>query len=445
MRPSTTVVRKALIGSFILSVLFNGASVSRAAPANESIAEELVESGSGPGVKIFDRIVHLGTEATIQVDIIHDFNAIGLEPNAPVAREFVTSEIPVGGRAAERTNRTVVSPNQSNLILWADTDTEYGQAKIFVDFNMTKDLFGTDFDVYKAWAKFGYLRFGLDYTQFMNQVAIPETLDFEGPQLLPEARFAQAGFRIPIGHIVQVEKEHFFIHIGVETSKGQFTLDPLLDATSEDQVPSVVAKLTYNTPKRNLELAGVYRRLRATGNNSYDSSVNGWGLYLSGYLRTWKKDSLMMGIIGGRGIGALIDDTSGLGLDAAAISATDDQLRPVGMVGAWVGYQHFWNEHFRSTATAGYLKAYTQFIDRNYGATVGGPNGPNTEFVGIYDETVYSSANLIWSPLPLFDAGIEYLYGRQKMAPGSSSYEQNATGHDHRIQVTLRLNFEYGR
>ncbi|MFP6641264.1 MAG: hypothetical protein VCC04_13540, partial [Myxococcota bacterium] len=105
-------------------------------------------------------------------------------------------------------------------------------------------------------------------------------------------------------------------------------------------------------------------------------------------------------------------------------------------------YQRFWYSRLRSTATFGYLKAYTGFIDYRYGP-IYSLEQP-TEFIGILDQTVYSSVNLIWSPIRWFDAGIEYLYGHQMMAPGSSVYE-SSNGHDHRLQISFRLKLEYSR
>ena len=65
-------------------------------------------------------------------------------------------------------------------------------------------------------------------------------------------------------------------------------------------------------------------------------------------------------------------------------------------------------------------------------------------FVGIYNKTMYASANLLWTPFSFFSLGGEYLYGYQEMVAGSSSFNSNE-GHDHRLQITLRLNFEYVR
>lgn len=434
-----TIVRYRGLAIVVALTLSLSQGISWAAPENKTADKAIEKLAPGPGVQLLDHTVHFGLQSTLQVDIIHDFNAIGLDYTDSVAREFITAQIPVSGsRSAQNTNRTILSPNQSNLILWASTDTKYGEVKAFVDFNMTGDPWDTEFQVYKAWAKIGYLKFGLDYSLFMNQGAIPETLDFEGPQVLPEPTYAHVNLEFPIARIGSGKEKNIFVGIGIETSDAQVSVTEGFEATANDQVPSIIANVGYKTDKANLKLTAVYRRLSATGND-YDSNVNGWGLYLSGQIKTWGEDSVMGGILGGRGISALIDDTEGLNLDAFSISPSNAQLRAVGLLGVWGAYERNWNKYFRSTTTFGYLKAYTNFVNRTLG-----PKNPDDEYVGIFHETIYASANLIWSPIPLFDIGAEYLYGHQEMVAGSSDFDSN-DGHDHRIQVTLRINFEYVR
>lgn len=412
------------------------------APTWASAGAEEKPDGSktpGSGVRFLDHTFHYGVKATLQLDLIHDFNAIGLDVTDPVAREFITSEIPVSGSPASQfTNRTALSPNQSSLILWTSTETRLGEAKAFLDMNMTKSPWEAEFRVYKAWAQLGYLKFGLDYSLFMNQRAIPQTLDFEGPQSLPEPLYTHAKLEVPFARIGNEGEKNLFWGVGVEESKAQLTVDPQYGAAAENQVPSIYANLTYNTDRANLTLTGVYRRLRARG-PTYDSSANGWGLYLSGNINTWGEDSLMGGFFGGRGIAALIDDTTGLNLDAVSTSGPGGQLKAMGLIGAWAAYERIWNPDFRSTAAFGFLKGYSDFIDRNLG-----PRSSDGALVGIFKETIYTSVNLVWTPIPLFEFGAEYLYGHQEMKDGSTDFDSNK-GHDHRIQVTLRIIFEYAR
>ena len=401
---------------------------------------ERVKPEPEPTFEVFDHGVRVGISASVQLDIIHDFNALGLETDSPVPREFITSLIPVGGSASSRRNRTAFSPNQSELILWAASETRFGTAKALLDFNLAESVSDVEFQVYRVWGHLGPMRFGLDYTQFLNQAAIPATLDFEGPQALPEARYAQASLRFPLASIRSSEK-NLFLQLSVEDADAELTLPSnhaVNDISAVNQVPAVVAKFIYETDRANVQLAGIYRRLRAEG-NGYDSSIDGWGLNLSGYFELWGDDNLMAGIVGGEGISALVNDTAGLDLDAAPASTTDSSLEAVGLLGVWAAFQHAWSPTLNSTLSASFLRTYSGFIDRAFGPK----QAESGEFLGIYEKTVYSSANLVWSPLKWVDTGVEYLFGYQRVAEGTSSFGND--GYDHRIQVTFRLNFDYSR
>ena len=61
-------------------------------------------------LKIGGREVRVGISGAVQVDVIHDFNALGLRPDGSVEREFITGNIPVGGPPADLTNRTGSAP-----------------------------------------------------------------------------------------------------------------------------------------------------------------------------------------------------------------------------------------------------------------------------------------------------------------------------------------------
>ena len=142
--------------------------------------------------------VRVGISGAIQADVIHDFNALGLKPGDGQAREFITAYVPVGGPAADITHRTTFSPNQSYLTGWAETDTPWGPFKVYADVNLMGSTTEPEFQVYKVYGQWGWLKAGLDYTIWINQAAIPSTLDFEGPNAAPENRFTQASLKIPL-------------------------------------------------------------------------------------------------------------------------------------------------------------------------------------------------------------------------------------------------------
>ncbi len=382
-------------------------------------------------LQIGGRTVRVGIDGAIQLDVIHDFNAMGLTPGGSLQREFITAEIPVGGPASAITNRTAFSPNQSYLAGWAETDTPWGPLRIYADVNLMGSTTDAQFQIYKAYGQWGWLKAGLDYTLWLNQSAMPDTLDFEGPNALPEVRFAQASLKIPLQP--NTEKKEFFVTVGVEDAAGDITTPSTpAGTTSVDQIPSVIGKLSYEPDWAHFELGGMFRRLRVEG-PGYDQSLNGWGVTVSGSVDSWKNDNFIWGVQYGNALGAYIQDTSGLGLDAAPTSATNTDMKVIPAFGVWAAYQHWWTKSLRSSATYGFVHMDTDF-----------DLYPNTPGAGTYKQTQYASANLIWSPWPPFDVGLEYLYGHRTVTD-STAVDGSTTGDDHRVQFTMRWNFNYER
>ena len=400
--------------------------------ADKPVAAKIGASAPAP-LEIGGRRVRVGISGAIQADMIHDFNAVGLKPGGSVAREFITANIPVGGPAADITGRTGFSPNQSYLTGWAETDTPWGPFRVYADVNLMGSTTDTEFQIYKAYGQWGWLKAGLDYTLFLNQAAVPSTLDFEGPNAAPEVRFTQASLQIPLQ--LGSEKQELFFTVGVEDAAADMTLPsgPDMNITSVDRFPAVIGKFSYEPHWAHMELGGLYRRLKAEGTAGYDQSIDGWGVIFSGSINTWGNDNFVWGLEYGDALGAYMQDTSGLGLDAAPVSATDHTLKAVSAFGAWAGYQHWWSKSLRSSATYGYVR-----LDSDFDLF------PQPVDTGTYKQTQYASMNLVWSPWPPFDVGLEYMFGHRTVTDGTS-VDGSTTGRNHRLQFTMRWNFGWER
>ena len=404
-------------------------------PVKKAMAKASVdpkEMGANPPapLDIGGHKVRVGIAGAIQADVIHDFKALGLKPGDGQAREFITANIPVGGPAADITNRTAFSPNQSYLSGWAETDTPWGPFKVYADVNLMGSTTEPEFQIYKAYGQWGWLKAGLDYTIWINQAAIPSTLDFEGPNAAPENRFTQASLKIPLSP--GSENRKFFFTVGAEDAEGDMTLPA--GVTSVDQFPAVIGKFSYEPDWAHMELAGLYRRLKAEG-TGYDQSIDGWGVAFSGSIDTWGNDNFIWGLEYGDALGAYIQDTAGLGLDAAPVSPANTTLRAISAFGAWGAYQHWWSKSLRSSATYGIVRLDSDFDLLPNPAGVG---------AGTYKQTQYASMNLVWSPWPPFDVGLEYLFGHRTVT-NPTAVDGSTTGQDHRVQFTMRWNFGWKR
>lgn len=109
------------------------------------------------------------------------------------------------------------------------------------------------------------------------------------------------------------------------------------------------------------------------------------------------KDTLSFGVNAGNAIGRY---WGGLVVDGF-LDATG-QLDLPDQVGGFVAYRHFWNDRLRSTIALGALK-----VD-------------NPAFAAASTNKRCESAhlNLIYSPVPNTNFGVEYIYGRRETEGG---------------------------
>ena len=265
----------------------------------------------------------VGFNGTLEVDGIYDTNAVGLIPNKPVLREFVTSQIPATGtQAATRFPRYVISPNQTQLGVWFEQPTELARFRAYTLMNLFKDPYTVDFQIYKVYANYGWFKAGKDYTIFFNQSAAPDTIDFEGPNAIPYVRTPQLVMNIPLADFGF--RQHQGLVFGIEHMPAELTLInatgdqhmPEFDAAVNwgpvNQLPSFVGKYVYTPDGAHIEAAGLFRKLTGAGPD-YRSNCYGYGMALSGKIATWGKNNVILAAQGGQGIAAYSQDYCWLG------------------------------------------------------------------------------------------------------------------------------------
>jgi hypothetical protein len=166
-----------------------------------------------------------------------------------------------------------------------------------------------------------------------------------------------------------------------------------------------------------------------------DVNSIGGGVYISGHLNTWGKDSLKGGIVWGKGLGSMMGEwggNDGLVEYANGVGGFNSYLGEEW--GVHLAYTHFWTDSLRSSATVGYA-AVTN--NSTAALTAFGPALANIFF----DKSHFSvEANLMWSPVPKVDLGVEYVYF-QRNTYAFAAAGWSGEGHDNRLSVESVLHF----
>ncbi len=327
--------------------------------------------------------------------------------------EFIPATIPIPAPAG--VNNATVSIRPTRLTLdFLIPASKVGDVRFYFE----GDLFGTNATTPRlrhAYGQANNFLLGQTFTNFMDGDAFPDTLDFEGPNSMVNIRNPQFRYGFGLG-----KGKSFYVSVEKPSSDVSFTTP---NFSSEPSAPSPDGALRFRQefPAGHYQISSLLRSVAAsvgTGTNTKTDSVFGWGINVVGSAKTFGKDNFIVEGTYGRGIARYIQDTSGLGIDAAIVSVDDPHLRATPEVGVFGAYQHYWTKLVRSSVVYGF--AQVENTDFEPGST--------------YHKSDYSAANLVWNPIGSFNVGAEFLYGWQVLKDGQS-------GNAPRIQFSAKYNF----
>jgi len=377
---------------------------------DESASPRVDNAAIDPAMKGFfkipgtDTIMKIGGYA--KVDFIYDTKPIG------TFDYFVTSAIPTSGPDTQRGSQFTVQAKQTRLNLDLRRDTEAGKARLYFEGDWFGDAsFGFSQGGYKfrlrhAFGQVSNFAAGYSFSAFMDNDALPDTLDFEGPGSAAYLTLAGARYTWKVGANTNVS-------LAAEAPGAEVTT-PV--GGSRSTFPDITARARYEADRGHVQLSGVVRRLGWRSGDGASDTTLGYGINLAGSLKTVGNDYLVAGGIWGKGIARYISDITGLGLDV--IVDPDGNLQALEEYGGYAAYTHYWSPKVRSTAVVNYLG----MSNKAYQASTS------------FSNSQYYSANLIWNPAGSLNVGLEVLYGRYKTNDGLSA-------NDTRIQASVQYDF----
>jgi hypothetical protein len=233
--------------------------------------------------------------------------------------------------------------------------------------------------------------FGQTWMTFFNVGALPENLDFVGPA--ESTLFGrQAMIRYTSGNW-QFAAENPETTITPYGGGGRIVAD-------DNMIPDLVGRYNMKGDWGSVTVAGIVRELayenRASG---IDDSTYGYGISLSGKHGIGAKDDFRWMASAGSGLGRYI----GLNTANGAVLDANGNLEAIDSMGIFGSYRHFWNEKWRSNFTLGYLN-----VDND------------TELTGtvVTSKSQSLHINLIYSPVPKMDFGVEYMHANREIESG---------------------------
>jgi hypothetical protein len=317
-----------------------------------------------------------------RLDVIHDFDAIGDR------YEFLTTSIPTDGSTG---SRTTVSARQTRFNL--DVHHANDSLRLFAE----GDFFGPggDFRLRHAYGEFHGLMVGQNWSAFQDESIIPNTLDYEGPVGMVFVR--QPQLRVTFSPIDQYELA-FAIE---DASQSDSNVSLPFPGRDDHRLPDFIGRVRYETPSGHVQLASVLRDVGFDGDIVSGQHVTGWGMSLSGALHPGECDRLYAQTAFGEGFARYIEDLDGTGSDAAL--DWNGALVSLPAIGAFVGWNHRFTEHLQSNLVYGFAR-----ISNSAG-----------QASDAFHRSEYFSGNMIWTPSPKLDLGLEALWGSRQDKNGA--------------------------
>jgi cell division protein FtsB len=339
-----------------------------------------------------------------KTDFIRDLRPAG-DPE-----RFIPSSIPVPTSGGGTNSTVSVRPTRLNLDFLIPVQ-DVGSVRFFVE----GDLFGSSSTTPRmrhAYAQVKNFLIGQTFSNFQDPDSGPDQLDFQGPNAQVSLRNPQFRYTIPLA-----QKTTFRLALEKASSDIAFTT-PEFKALPSNQSPDGTATLRHDMDRGHVQLSGLFRSVGAFLPNGVSDSVFAWGFNFTGSQKTFGKDTFVYQGVYGHGIERYLNDTSGLGIDAAVKSTQDPHLEAVPVVAAYGSYQHFWVDRVRSSVMYGFVQA------------------DNTNFQPgtVFHQSNYASANVIWNVVGSLHIGTEFLYGWVVKKDGS-------TGNVPRLMLSAKYNF----
>jgi hypothetical protein len=246
--------------------------------------------------------------------------------------------------------------------------------------------------------------FGQTWMTFFNVGALPENLDFIGP--------AESTI---FGRQTMIRYTSGAWQFAIENPETTITPHGGGDkiVADDSRVPDFVARYNLNRDWGNFTVAGIYRQMRYEERDfEVKDSTSAYAISVSGKFKIGERDDFRWMASTGKGMGRYM----GLNTANGAVIDGDGNLDTIDSTGIFGSYRHFWSKKWRSNLTLGYL-----WVDNDVENT----GDEVTKDAGS------AHVNLIYSPQPKLDFGIEFMYANRE-------FESGADGDLTRVQFSAK-------
>jgi hypothetical protein len=345
-----------------------------------------------------------------------------------------------------------MTASESRFNIETRTPTAYGELKTFIegDFTNPNGLSNSNsfkvnsnssgFRLRQAYGTLGPFLAGQTLSLFRDGAAEAETLDFGGAQATGVTRQPQVRYTFDFGNgltwAVAAENPQAQV-FNLESSANSSTFK----TGQGDKIPDFTTAVVYNAPWGHLNLHAVLRDVywhTADGNDNgqVHDSIFGWAVGFSG---NWNvpigKDSFAWEAAYGQGAGRYVNSDGPPTPDAFLNNTVGGpgvaNLKRVKTYLFSVNYTHFWTDTLRSNIAGSYWHQDNKDALTPFASNV---SQQASTANSLFTQTYTAHANLIWSPVPQTNFGVEFIRMQGRLQNGR-------TGDLTRVQASAQFKF----
>lgn len=372
----------------------------QSAAAPSAAASGAVTGGDIPGsfkLPGSNTSVKLGGYA--KLDAVFSDKSAGVGSTADL--EYEAGAVPVGPAAgANERNQVKLHARQSRFYLQTSTPSGWGDVTSYLEF----DLFGASGNesvsnshglrVRHAYGTLGHLLAGQTWTTASDVATYPETVDFGGPAGVIFARQAQVRWTQPFSGgqwSIALENPETVVAL---SSGDSFRAD-------DDRYPDIAGNVKFDTRWGKYSIAGLARQLRVDSANAPAARDQKWGgaVGVNGVVPLFHGDDVRFSAYYGNAIGRY-----SIGFFPDALLDTNAHLVLPKQWLAMAAYRHLWTADLRSTFALSTLRS----------------NNPANTAGSVNRGADSAHLNLIWSPTPKTNLGLEFIHATREIQDGQS-------------------------
>jgi DcaP outer membrane protein len=319
---------------------------------------------------------------------------------------FIVSTTPFG--PADADYRLSIRQSQFNWL--SRTATSIGDVFTRLEANLFPLDGKTAPELNQLFVRFGdWLLLGKTYSTFMDDNALPTSLDYNGPSGVTFVRQWLARASIPFGSgwalQASLEEPQADLEGGGE----------LFSVHTDARRPDLAARVRWEGDRGHVQLSGLSRSIDVIGESPFGTRTrraNGTGVSFSGSVDVFGGDTVMWQAVTGKGVGRYFNDP----LSSTGVAlGSDRRFELVRSSGATLYYQHKWAPEWMTVAGASTLWV-------------------SDDGLRLPDElkrVIYASVNLVHRITPTLIVGGEVLWGEATQVGGASATNL-------RVQLSLR-------